>query len=48
MFCKTPIAECMGFVLARDFLALLRGEHIAVREICGKCVLGLSPEGRKT
>lgn len=41
--CGGPIAECMGFVLAGDFLQMVGGkrkrEH--VREICGKCALPL-------
>jgi hypothetical protein len=39
--CGTPIEGCMGFVLARDFLAVLEGKipPESVREICGKCAL---------
>ena len=34
LFCGTPIHACMGYVLARDFLARSQ----TVRELCGKCV----------
>lgn len=37
--CGEPIEACMGFVLARDFLARISGDQRPVREICGKCVL---------
>lgn len=37
--CKDPIAECMGFVNAGDWLALVIGKRVLVRELCGKCVL---------
>jgi hypothetical protein len=34
MVCGTQIVECMGFVLARDYLK----NKIPPREICGKCI----------
>lgn len=34
MVCGSPIVECMGFVLARDYLK----NRIPPREICGKCI----------
>jgi hypothetical protein len=34
MVCGAQIVECMGFVLARDYLA----NRIPPREICGKCI----------
>ena len=34
MICGADIVECMGFVLARDYLA----NKIPPREICGKCI----------
>ncbi len=34
--CNVEIIECMGYVLASDFLKLLQGESVkGVREICG-------------
>ncbi len=35
--CGAELDLCMGFVLARDFLA----NKIPPRELCGKCVLKL-------
>ncbi len=44
--CKQPIDKCMGFVLARDFLAALHKDISwkDVRELCGKCVERASVE----
>lgn len=41
IYCHEPIGECMGHVLARDFLSALRAERSwnEVREVCGKCAL---------
>lgn len=35
--CNDPITACNGFVLARDYLAMLKGEQIIPRELCGRC-----------
>lgn len=35
--CGAPISECMGFVHAGDFLLLLLGQPVQVREFCGLC-----------
>lgn len=42
-FCARPIQACMGFVLARDYLAAEQAwkqglETPRVRELCGFCV----------
>lgn len=42
--CGEPISDCMGFVLARDFLRLLAGEHIMPREHCGRCAIRYTTE----
>lgn len=44
MDCGAPIFECMGFVVAGDFLAALeamqkRDRLPKIRERCGKCVI---------
>ena len=45
MNCGIEIKECMGFVLARDFLQLLLGQKIEkVRELCGICVEIVNPK----
>lgn len=36
-FCDAPISGCNGFVNAGDFLKLLNGEPVHVREFCGRC-----------
>lgn len=39
MYCGTPIYECMVYVLARDFLAIIEGTFPAgqvARELCPK------------
>lgn len=39
-----PIEACMGFVLGRDYIAMLDGDRTRFpREMCGVCVL-ISPE----
>jgi hypothetical protein len=44
MFCGVKKFECMGFVLARDMLLIIRaglnGQPIPLlpRELCGRCV----------
>lgn len=39
MFCRTPITACMGFTLARDFIAISEGRRTKpARELCGRCV----------
>lgn len=38
MDCHTLIYECMGYVLASDFLRALDGQLQTVRERCGRCV----------
>ena len=35
--CDAPIDLCNGFILARDFVAFLKGKILA-REFCGRCV----------
>ncbi len=47
MICRDPITECFGFVLARDFLAAVRGELESKppRELCGGCGLMLMQPG---
>lgn len=46
--CGKIIDECMGSVVAGDFLQLIKtGLPIRVREICGKCTLARA-EGLKT
>lgn len=39
--CGSTITECMGFVLARDWLSAVDGliAWTQVREHCGKCAL---------
>ncbi len=37
--CGNEINVCMGYVLARDFVAYLKRETGIVREICGKDIL---------
>lgn len=39
--CRAKITQCFGFVLCRDFLALVAGSIAAsdIRELCGKCAL---------
>lgn len=43
--CRTLIAECNGFLVARDVLEFLDGKISAehVRELCGRCVLVFVP-----
>ena len=41
IFCARPIRKCDGFTLARDVLALLNGERIIPREMCGPCGLAM-------
>ena len=45
--CGAEITLCMGFVLARDFLACDNGliPVEAVREHCGRCVMILEARG---
>lgn len=43
MVCGAPIVECMGFVLARDYLK----NRIPPREICGKCIFVMEQEWPK-
>lgn len=40
MDCQTPIYECMGFVLAGDFLRAIEGEITfnEIRERCYRCI----------
>jgi hypothetical protein len=44
--CTGDISACFGFVLARDFLVTLQNQHVenTSREVCGKCVLILTPQ----
>lgn len=46
VFCFTLIEECMGGVVAGDFLKLVAGliTPTEVREVCGKCALVRNPE----
>ena len=38
--CRTVIHECSGFVLARDFLAVLEGTRTETpRELCKNCAV---------
>jgi len=46
MLCGVRIFECMGFVLARDILPVMRADIagqprplMKIRELCGRCVL---------
>jgi hypothetical protein len=40
--CGEKIEECMGYILARDFIDFLNKKRNNIREICGKDVLRLS------
>lgn len=35
--CGEEVKECMGSVLARDFIGFLAGTQTVVRELCPKC-----------
>lgn len=41
IFCKTIILECMGGVIAEDFILATSGQipFSKIREVCGKCAL---------
>ena len=40
--CRERIEECMGFVLAQDFIAFMKGKRKDLREICERDVLKLT------
>ena len=43
--CGVEIKDCFGFVLARDFLAVIEGLRVDIpRELCGRCVLVSQPK----
>lgn len=42
--CGAKIQDCNGFVNAEDFLKLLMGQRVPVRELCGRCILLRDPE----
>ena len=39
--CGEEIEECMGFVLARDFIDFINGKRSDMREICGSDAIRL-------
>jgi len=41
--CGVIIRDCNGFCNASDFLRLLLGEAVRVRELCGRCILLSDP-----
>lgn len=41
--CGIEISDCNGFCNAKDFLELLQGKTVVVRELCGKCELRRDP-----
>ncbi len=39
--CDTKIRACFGYTHAGDFVRAMEGEQTRVRELCGRCVLGV-------